>query len=586
MPWRSSSRGSERTVFSRAGPPRAGPIRPGASGTARFCAPIAHIFGGRVGKVSQTQAFKWILRRCRHPTPTWQIGHRRWLQGTRAEGNAMSIAQVIAMPRKTGSSFPGMEFLDDLPFAIMLCDPTTCIIQYANGKSRELLQEIEHVLHVSPDAVVGASLDVFHQHPGQARRIVQDPSKLPYKTVIRAGNEMLDLTINAILDARGKYRYAQLTWNRVTQILEEKHKTEHLLRMLDELPINVMTCEKDGLKINYANRASLDTLRRIEKHLPIQADDLVGTSIDIFHKHPAHQRALLADPKNLPHSAKIRVGPETLQLRVSASHNSEGTYVGPILTWSVITKSIAVAAGVTEVVEGLRQTATSMSQESDTLLELSEGSESAAASVSAAAVEMAASFDEISKQIQHAATMSRDAADRSSSADNLVRGLADSVGRIGAVTALIEKIAAQTNLLALNATIEAARVGEAGKGFAIVAQEVKALAVQTANATKDIRAQVEAVQATSTDAAVAVSDISSNVGQVSQVFIALAAGVQEQVATTHSVSQMITQVSGKAKDIRSGAVQARSVASEVSHFAERLNGEMAALLEDSSASSR
>ncbi|WP_394012610.1 methyl-accepting chemotaxis protein [Roseixanthobacter pseudopolyaromaticivorans] len=397
---------------------------------------------------------------------------------------------------------------------------------------------------------------------------------------------MLDLTINAILDARGKYRYAQLTWNRVTQILEEKHKTEHLLRMLDELPINVMTCEKDGLKINYANRASLDTLRRIEKHLPIQADDLVGTSIDIFHKHPAHQRALLADPKNLPHSAKIRVGPETLQLRVSASHNSEGTYVGPILTWSVITKSIAVAAGVTEVVEGLRQTATSMSQESDTLLELSEGSESAAASVSAAAVEMAASFDEISKQIQHAATMSRDAADRSSSADNLVRGLADSVGRIGAVTALIEKIAAQTNLLALNATIEAARVGEAGKGFAIVAQEVKALAVQTANATKDIRAQVEAVQATSTDAAVAVSDISSNVGQVSQVFIALAAGVQEQVATTHSVSQMITQVSGKAKDIRSGAVQARSVASEVSHFAERLNGEMAALLEDSSASSR
>ncbi|WP_394104102.1 methyl-accepting chemotaxis protein [Roseixanthobacter pseudopolyaromaticivorans] len=182
--------------------------------------------------------------------------------------------------------------------------------------------------------------------------------------------------------------------------------------------------------------------------------------------------------------------------------------------------------------------------------------------------------------------MSRDAADRSSSADNLVRGLADSVGRIGAVTALIEKIAAQTNLLALNATIEAARVGEAGKGFAIVAQEVKALAVQTANATKDIRAQVEAVQATSTDAAVAVSDISSNVGQVSQVFIALAAGVQEQVATTHSVSQMITQVSGKAKDIRSGAVQARSVASEVSHFAERLNGEMAALLEDSSASSR
>jgi methyl-accepting chemotaxis protein len=498
----------------------------------------------------------------------------------------MSKAQVIAMPRTTGSSFAGMEFLDHLPFAVMLCDPSSCIIQYANHKSRELLREIEHVLHVSPDSVVGSSLDVFHAHPAQARRIVQDPSKLPYQTHIRAGDETLDLSINAILDARGKYRFAQLTWNRVTQILDQKQKTEHLLNMIDELPINVMTCEKHDLKINYANRASLETLRRIEKHLPIKADDLVGTSIDIFHKHPEHQRAMLADPKNLPHSAKIRVGPETLQLRVSAAHDSHGAYLGPILTWSVITKSIEVAAGVTEVVDGLRHTATNMSTESDTLLELSEGSESAASSVSAAAVEMAASFDEISKQIQHAATMAQDAADRSTSADTLVRGLADSVGRIGAVTALIEKIAAQTNLLALNATIEAARVGEAGRGFAIVAQEVKALAVQTASATKEIRTQVEAVQATSSEAATAVSDISGNVGQVSQVFVALSAGVQQQVAATHSVSQMITQVSGKTKEIRSGAMQARSVATEVSHFAERLNGEMAALLEDASDSAR
>ncbi|MFH1554440.1 MAG: methyl-accepting chemotaxis protein [Pseudomonadota bacterium] len=546
----------------------------------------SQVFRARVGKVSQTQAFKGILRLRGLTSP----GMANWswpvLGGTKAEGNAMSKAQVIAMPRTTGSSFAGMEFLDHLPFAIMLCDPTSCIIQYANHKSRELLREIEHVLHVSPDSVVGSSLDVFHAQPAHARRIVQDPSKLPYQTVIRAGNETLDLNINAILDARGRYRFAQLTWNRVTKILDQKQKAEHLLNMIDELPINVMTCEKEDLKINYANKASLETLRRIEKYLPIKADDLVGTSIDIFHKHPEHQRAMLADPKNLPHSAKIRVGPETLQLRVSAAHDSHGAYLGPILTWSVITKSIEVAAGVTEVVDGLRQTATSMSAESDTLLELSEGSESAASSVSAAAVEMAASFDEISKQIHHAATMAQDAADRSTSADTLVRGLADSVGRIGAVTALIEKIAAQTNLLALNATIEAARVGEAGRGFAIVAQEVKALAVQTANATKEIRTQVEAVQATSTEAATAVSDISGNVGQVSQVFVALSAGVQQQVATTHSVSQMITQVSGKTKEIRSGAMQARSVATEVSHFAERLNGEMAALLADASESTR
>ncbi|WP_369292641.1 methyl-accepting chemotaxis protein [Bradyrhizobium yuanmingense] len=69
-------------------------------------------------------------------------------------------------------------------------------------------------------------------------------------------------------------------------------------------------------------------------------------------------------------------------------------------------------------------------------------------------------------------------------------GLAAAAERIGSVVQLIAAIAQQTNLLALNATIEAGRVGEAGKGFAIVAQEVKSLASQTAQATVEISGQI------------------------------------------------------------------------------------------------
>ena len=59
--------------------------------------------------------------------------------------------------------------------------------------------------------------------------------------------------------------------------------------------------------------------------------EIVEQNIDIFHKNPAHQRAILSNPDNLPHRAAIQVGPETLDLLVSAVRTKDGTYLGPIL---------------------------------------------------------------------------------------------------------------------------------------------------------------------------------------------------------------------------------------------------------------
>ena len=96
-----------------------------------------------------------------------------------------------------------------------------------------------------------------------------------------------------------------------------------------------------------------------------------------------------------------------------------------------------------------------------------------------AADEQSSSIAEIARQITQTNTVVRMAVDEAQATNGEMNTLAVTAQKIGDRIKLIQTIAEQTNLLALNATIEAARAGEAGRGFAVVASEVKSLAVQT-----------------------------------------------------------------------------------------------------------
>jgi methyl-accepting chemotaxis protein len=106
----------------------------------------------------------------------------------------------------------------------------------------------------------------------------------------------------------------------------------------------------------------------------------------------------------------------------------------------------------------------------------------------------------VASSASEAADLAREASSKGVGAREAVDVLTDNAKKIDSVVKLISEIAAQTNLLALNATIEAARAGEAGRGFSVVAQEVKSLANQTAKATEEIAAQVGAMQSATTRA--------------------------------------------------------------------------------------
>jgi methyl-accepting chemotaxis protein len=121
------------------------------------------------------------------------------------------------------------------------------------------------------------------------RRLLQDPSNLPFWTNIHVGDEILDLLVTAVRDSDGEYVKPMVTWSVVTEQVKKEAETARLMKMLDNMPFNIMTCDPEDLTINYINSTSVRTLRTLERLLPCKADDLMGQCIDIFHKNPPHQ---------------------------------------------------------------------------------------------------------------------------------------------------------------------------------------------------------------------------------------------------------------------------------------------------------
>jgi len=137
--------------------------------------------------------------------------------------------------------------------------------------------------------------------------------------------------------------------NAQTEARRKHEEQSRLLRMIDDMPVAVMTVVPGSLKINYANETSRELIRKIEHLLPIKADELLGTSIDVFHRNPHHQRRILADPNKLPHNARIKLGPEVLDLKVSAVMGDDGSYIGPMLTWALVTKEVEAESRIRQL---------------------------------------------------------------------------------------------------------------------------------------------------------------------------------------------------------------------------------------------
>jgi methyl-accepting chemotaxis protein len=217
---------------------------------------------------------------------------------------------------------------------------------------------------------------------------------------------------------------------------------------------------------------------------------------------------------------------------------------GKMSSSSAQTFSLAntVALSTEDMSANLNEVVTAMDQSS-----------AAANMMASASEEMMATISEIAQNTEKTRQISDQAVVQAKNTGEKMNELGKAAQDIGKITETITDISEQTNLLSLNATIEAARAGEAGKGFVVVANEIKDLARQTAISTKDIKNKIDGIQRVTALTAAEINKIIQVINNVNEFVAGISTAIEEQSITTRDITEKINQTSQGIQQVNKNA---------------------------------